>query len=123
MNNCNTRFHFENIEDQHIRDAIAKIKTSKGFGNYSISSYFLKLALPAVRKSLTYLFNRSINQCKFPTTWKIARVTPMFKDGDKKAKENYRPISVLPFICRLFEKKIYSPLYVYLNIHGLLSAY
>ena len=87
MNNCNTRFHFENVEDQHTRDAMAKIKPSKGFGNDNISSYFLKLALPVVGKSLTCLFNRSINMCKFPTTWKIARVTPIFKDGDKSAEE------------------------------------
>ena len=122
MNNCNTRFHFHNIEDQYIRDAMAKIKTSEGFGNDNISSYFLKLALPVVGKSLACLFNRSINQCKFPTTWKIARVIPIFNDGDKSAKENYQPISFLPVISRLFEKIIYSQLYMYLNNHVLLSA-
>ena len=104
MNNCNTRFHFENMEDQHIGDAMTKIRTSKGFGNDNISSYFLKLALPVVGKSLTCLYNRSINQCKFPTTWKITRVTPIFKDGDKSAKENYRPMSVIPVISRLLRK-------------------
>ena len=41
MNNYSTRFHFENIEDQHIRDVMAKIKPSKGFGNDNVSSYFL----------------------------------------------------------------------------------
>ena len=104
MNNCSTKFHVEYIQDQHIRDAMAKIKTSKGFGNDNISSYFLQLALPVISKSLTRLFNRSISQCKFPATWKIARVTPIFKDGDKGAKENYRPISVLPVISRLLRK-------------------
>ena len=84
---------------------MAKIKTSKGFGNGNISSYFLKIALPIVSKSLICLFNRFISQCKFLTIWKIiARVTRMFKDGDKSAKENYQPISVLPVISKLFEK-------------------
>ena len=101
---------------------MAKIKTSKGFGNDNIFSYFLKLALPVIAKSLTCLFNRSISLCKFPTTWKIARVTPILKDGDKSAKENYRPISFLPVSSRLFEKIIYSQLYMYLNNHGLQSA-
>ena len=122
MNNCSTKFHFEYIQDQHIRDAMAKIKTSKGFGNDNISSYFLQLALPVISKSLTCLFNRSISQCKFPATWKIARVTPIFKDGDKSAKENYRPISVLPVISRLFEKIVYNQLYKYLNNLELLST-
>ena len=51
-----------------------------------MSSYFLKLALPVVGKSFTYLFDRSISQVKFPTTWKIARVTPIFKDGEQEYK-------------------------------------
>ena len=72
---------------------MAKIRTSNGFGNDNISSYFLKFALAIISKLLTVLFNRSINQCKFPASWKIARVTPIFKDGDKSVKEKYRPIS------------------------------
>ena len=120
--NCSTRFHFENIPDQHIRDAMAKIKTSNGFRDDNISSNILKLALPIVSKSLICLFNRSITQCKFPTAWKIARVTSIFKDGDKRSKENYRPISVLPVISRLCEKILCNQLYNYLNINGLLSA-
>ena len=101
---------------------MAKNKTSKGFGNDNISSYFLNLALPIISKSFTCLFNRSISQWKFPASWKIARVTPIFKDGDKSAKENYRPISVLPVISRLFDKIIYNQLYKYLNSHGFLSS-
>jgi len=122
INKCSTKFHFNIIQDQHIRDAMAKIKTSKGFGNDNISGYFLNLALPIISKSLTCLFNMSISQCKFPASWKIARVTPIFKDGDKSAKENYRPISVLPVISRLFEKVIYNQLYSYLNSNGFLST-
>ena len=122
MNNCNTRFDFENIEVQHIRDAMAKIKASKGFGNDTISSCFLKLALPVVAKSFTCLVNRSISQCKFPTTWKIARATPIFIGGDKSAKESHRPIGILPVISRLFEKIIYDQLYMYLNNLGYISA-
>ena len=59
---------------------------------------------------------------KFPASWKIARVTPICKDGDKSAKENYRPISVLPVISRLFEKIIYNQMYKYLNSHGFLLS-
>ena len=43
---------------------------------------------------------------QFPDSWKVARVTPIFKDGDKIEKSNYRPISFLPVISRLFEKLV-----------------
>ena len=106
MNKRSTRFLFDNNQDQLIMVAMAKIKTSKGFGNFNISSDFLNLALPIIRKYLAYLFNRSIGRCKFPATWKVVRVTPIFIDGHKSAKENYLPISVLPIIPRLSEKII-----------------
>ena len=102
MNKCSNKFHFNSIQVQQRRDAMAKIKTSKGLGNDNISSYFLSLALPIISKSLRCLFNRSISQCKFPAAWNIAQVTPVFKGGDKSARENYRPISVLPVNSRLF---------------------
>ena len=46
---------------------------------------------------------------------KLARVTPIFKDGDKTDKSNHRPISVLPVISRLFEKLVSNQLYQYMN--------
>ena len=112
---------FTKINEQNIRDAIGKIKTSKGFGNDNISSYFLKLALPYIVNSLAYMFNKSLEDREFPSLWKIARVIPIFKDGDKSAKENYRPISVLPVVSRLFEKLVYNQLYEYLNSNDLLA--
>ena len=53
---------FTKISEQHIRDAIDKTKTSKGFGNDNISSYFLNLALPYIIKSLACMFNKSLEK-------------------------------------------------------------
>ena len=100
---------------------MSKIKTSKGFGTDNISSYFLKLTSPSINSSLTYMFNKSLEKGEFPTQWKMARVTPIFKDGEKSAKNNYRPISVLPVLSRLFEKLVFNQLYQYLNENSLLS--
>ena len=56
----------------------------------------------------------------FPYQWKTARVTPIFKEGDKSAKTNYQPISVLPVVSRLFKKFVSNQLYKYLNMDSLL---
>ena len=115
------KFHFRTIEVQEIRDAFAKVKTGKSFGIDNISSYFLKLALPFIENSLAFMFNTSIETSMFPDSWKIARVTPIYKNGDKADKSNYRPISVLPVISRLFEKLVTNQVYKHMKDNGLFS--
>ena len=111
VNNDKAEFSFKTIEVEDIRSAFAKIKTAKSFGIDNISSFFLKLALPFTENSLAALFNTSIETSQFPDSWKVARVTPIFKEGNKAEKSNYRPISVLPVISRLFEKLVFDQLY------------
>ena len=53
-----------------------------GYGMGGISSYFLKLALPFIERSLVLLFNKSLGTASFPDSRKTARVTPLFKDGE-----------------------------------------
>ena len=111
---------FRPIMVQDIREAIAKLTTSKSFGTDTISSYFLKMALPFLENSIAMLFNTSLETGIFPDIWKISRVAPIYKEGDKSEKSNYRPISVLPVISRLFERLLYDQLYQHLNSNNLL---
>ena len=55
------------------------------------------------------------NQQNFFDTPLYDRVSPIFKDGDKTEKSNYRPILVLPVVSRLFEKLVFNQLYQYLT--------
>ena len=122
INNDKAKFHFEAVELKDIRDAFAKVKTAKSFGIDGISSYFMKLALPYIENSLAFLFNTSIETSQFPDSWKVARITPIFKDGDKTEKSNYRPISVLPVISKLFEKLVFNQLYQHMKDNGLFTS-
>ena len=115
VNSIAAKFVFKSINAEQVREAIGKLRASKSFGDDGISSYFLKLAMPFIEDSLVYLFNTSLETSQFPDPWKIARVSPIFKDGDKTEKSNYRPISVLPVVSRLFEKLVFNQLYQYLN--------
>ena len=99
-----------------------RMKVKKSFGNDNISGYFLEIALPYISRILMLIFNTSIETNTFPVSWKIARVTPIYKEGEKSEKSNYRPISVLPVLSRLFEKLIYDQLYQYLERGGFLTS-
>ena len=61
------------------------------------------------------MLNLSITTGVFPDCWKIARVAPIFKSGQFDDRSNYRPISVLPFLSRVFEKLVFNQLYEYLD--------
>jgi len=86
------------------------------------SGYFLKIALPYISRILMLIFKSSIATSAFPVSWKISLVTPIYKEGEKSEKSNYRPISVLPVLSRLFEKLIYDQLYQYLDRGGFLTS-
>ena len=83
----------------------------------------LKLSSSIVGPSLAYIFKSCIDAKIFPNEWKIAKVIPLFKKGSKRELGNYRPISVLPLVSKVFEKIIYYQLYDYLQENRLLNTY
>ena len=83
LNSNAVKFVFKSINAEQVRAAIGKLKTSKSFGEDGTSSYFLKLAMPFIEDSLVYLFNTSLETSQFPDPLKIARVSPILKDGEK----------------------------------------
>ena len=108
-------FSFSAIMTDKLSSTLNKMKTSHGSGHDGIASFYLKIALPVVGRSLCDLFNKSLFAGKFPEDWKIARIAPIFKSGAKDDRFNFWPISVLPFISRLFGKLIFNQFYEYLD--------
>ena len=69
------------------------------------------------------IFNQSIGQGMFPDDWKCARVAPLFKAGDRNDVNNYRPISVISIVAKVFERIVYDQLYAYLEEHSIICKY
>ena len=72
-------------------------------------------------KPLTIIINQCLLTGIFPDLLKIAKVKPLFKRGDVSQLNNYRPISLLPTISKVFQRVIYSQLYTYFSENNLLS--
>ncbi len=92
----------------------------KATGADGLSARLLKLAAPGIAKSLTQLFNYSLKSGQIPREWKAAHVTPVPKKGDKNLTKNYRPVSVLPTVVKVFEAMVHHQLFTYLEANSLL---
>ena len=104
-----------------VHNLLTKINDRKATGLDMIPCKLLKMAADIIAPSLTSIFEKSIYTGIFPAEWKLARVTPVLKRGTKSDLNNYRPISVIPVVSKVFEKIIYDQLYEYLNDNKLLS--
>ena len=122
VNPQNATFSFIPVTPKQLIETMGKFKTSQGSGLDGISNFFLKVGMPALAGSLSELFSMSMSLGLFPDDWKIARVAPIYKDGSQDENSNYRPISVLPIISRLFEKLVYDQVYGFLNMNKLLFS-
>ena len=73
---------------------LLNLKINKSSGPDGVSHRMLKDANPSICSSLTKLFNIFLENNTFPSDWKLAHVVPVFKKGDRKLINNYRPISL-----------------------------
>ena len=81
----------------------------------------MKDCVDVIAPFLTEIFNCSLLSKIFPDDLKTGKVAPVFKSGDRDNLNNYRPITVLPTIARVFEKLIYQQLYQFLDKHKILG--
>ena len=86
-----------------------------------ISNRLLKLRARPITPSLTKLFNKCLSTETFPDIWKAANITPVYKKGTKTDKTNYRPISLLPALSKVFERILFNRIYRYCEDNGILT--
>ena len=96
---------------------LLSISASKATGLDKIPAKIQKIAAPV------NLFNYSIQIETFPTEWKVAKIIPLHKSGPKNVADNYRPISILSAISKIFEKILHKQLFAYLNNNNLISKH
>ena len=92
-------------------------------GYDEITASILKFSLPVIRSPLTHILNLSLLEGVFPNELKIANVLPLYKADDDILFNNYRPVSVLSVLSKVFERIMYNRLISFLESNKILFKY
>ena len=80
---------------------------SKASGPDCIPVVVLKNCEPELSYILAELFNMCLKESCFPDCWKVSSVVPVFKNvGERSTAKNYRPVSLLSVVSKIFEKLV-----------------
>ena len=112
-------FHFECITPATVNKYISELAAKNSCGPDNISSILLKRLATHVVSPLTVMINQSLCTGIFPEKLKVAKVIPLYKKGDNHLFDNYRPISLLSTVSKIFEKTVFTQVYNYFCAHKL----
>ena len=108
-------FYATPVDKYEVEKLIDNLKENKAYGFDNIHPKFLKVSKEIISEPLAYIINKSITEGIVPDNLKIAKIIPLFKSGDATSPNNYRPVSILPVISKIFEKAMYKRLIKYLD--------
>ena len=99
-------FHFEQVASDIVRKQIRNLNVKKSSRYRSIPASILNKCVDAYLPYLTVTINYSLRENIFPEKFKCSEVIPLYKKLDPLKKENYRPVSLLPRVLKVFERII-----------------
>jgi hypothetical protein len=100
--------------------AFKSIKKNKSIGADQVNGNVIIECFEQLKNILFKIFRASIHQGVFPEKLKIAKIIPIFKEGDKSEISNYRPISVLSTFSKIIEQIMFNRVYKYFHDNNLL---
>lgn len=98
-------FSLPEVTPNLVIEAFSEIKDKKSTDFTGLSPFILKRVVNSISIPLAHIFNRSFNEGTVPSQFKIAKVTPIFKEGGSETNVNdYRPISLISCFAKVQEK-------------------
>lgn len=98
-----------------IGKGIEELKLEKCFGSDGIKAEMLKLGTNEVTESMTYLFNQVLEREEIPKQWKESSIILLHKKGEKTNINNYRPLSIISIIYKVFAKCLFQRMKTNMN--------
>lgn len=129
QSNCNSlrtlhyhhnQFTFKPINNDEVIKLIDKLDVNKSAGSDDITPRVIMECREILSPFLTYIFNSSLSQSKYPDELKVHKIVPIPKHINSSSIDNFRPIALLSVIDKIFEKLLHSQLSTYLANENLM---
>ena len=115
-------FRVIRVNEVEVLSLLESIDIKKSFGFDKVHPLLLSSASPIIYSPLTFVINLSLKQDIFPDSLKVAKVIPTFKQGSRPLYNNYRPLSVLSAVSKIFERCILNQLIFHFNTENILVS-
>ena len=116
----NLKLHNMSITPRMVKKVTTNLDSSKASGPDCIPVVVLKNFDPELSYILAKLFNMRLKESCFPDCWKVSSVVPVFKNvGERSIAKNYRPVSLLSVVSKVFEKLVNNRIVDHLKNCGL----
>ena len=109
-------FSFSTVEKVDVIREIKNLSKKKAIQDDDIPVKILKENVNFFAECICIFYNYAITTSNFPSFLKIANVTPILKKGSKSKKENFRSVSILPVLSKIFEKLIGKQLSTFMGM-------
>ena len=108
MYKCSYVFQYLELKRRHFHNVCAKaVLIRERDWKIGTKDFWQDCMIHAIYKispSICALFNKSLRAGMVPDEWKLANIVPVYKKGDREHVENYRPISLLSLVSKVFER-------------------
>ncbi|PFX20980.1 putative RNA-directed DNA polymerase from transposon BS [Stylophora pistillata] len=101
-------FHLESATQREGPLTLKQLRTDCSTGPDQLPARFVKLVARYLASSLTTIINNRISKLYFPHAWKLARISPIPNVDTPVSEDHLRPVSILPVLCKVFEKLVAS---------------
>ena len=114
------KFNLGNTGQLHVIDIIKSFDSKASPDIDGISLKLVKFIAYEISRPISHIFNLSLEKGIFPENLKASRTVPIFKCGDPKSCDNYRPISLVSTLSKILEKMVHINLINHLELNKLL---
>ena len=114
-------FKLRSVSYKETLQEVKRIRNGCSTGNDNMPISLVKLVAENVASPLTYIINECIRLSVFPVEWKCARISVIPKIGNPTTGDDYRPVSILPVLSKVFERLMMKQLFNFIETNNIYS--